>query len=793
MSYETTPADLEIKFADSKANDALVPEGSCPELETPISIPFGGAAAAGAATTAANEKQQTFIGCRVGFTVVRLLTKDGKVELASTTVEVALFPVSGRLSASPSAIHKGSATSVRGYEVKPTWLTNAKVEYPNAFTEGTMCPVSGGTGGTRSTRSFKGSATFKLKGCETGTYTIRLFRTSGGVALDEVTVMVHEQLVLPVVPSYTATTGQPFTATLPAATGGAPPHAYSVSNLPPGLSFASSTRTISGTPTAAGSHTATYSVADAIGGSKGSRRRTFAIVVVAPKAPAPTGLRATVTSTSSLTLSWNAVANAHRYRLERATSTSAAWTVVGDELATTTRAATGLACGTTYHFRVSARGDGSPYNARWGAPSGAVSAGPSCVSATAAGDDLFVGQSATLTATVTGAPVGVSYRWQQWGNGAWTNLAATSMTHSVSSVTTSVKFYRFTVNYPSGGGTAASGVLAVRWRPMSVSLSASPEFPMSASSTKRTVTLTATSTAPSGVSYQWQQGSGSGWTDLGAKTTSPTRDVSFTTRGTRKFRVVTSHTTATSETSAPIYVTWNEWAIVGEMIDKLSDTVASSTTYKAAQTALLKCMNGSTGGGGKASASSTTPTYTSFDDILSRYATTTKAKMDGECSATSTTMFSANASTTRVELAKLKAGNTVYAAWLATPQGRLFEANAGDPGELKFTAYLGATMFQPGKLTLALYAISNNDGASGSIPTPPPPPTNLELGTGFGCLPSGVVGKDLSLYNQVAVLNCLVFATPHTFWIDHTDDLKNSSRFNTWLKYGDDWSCTSWG
>ena len=396
---------------------------------------------------------------------------------------------------------------------------------------------------------------------------------------------------------------------------------------------------------------------------------------------------------------------------------------------------------------------------------------------------VFVGQSAALTASVTGAPGGVSYRWQKWYNGAWTNTAATSTTHSVSSATTSVNFYRFRVSYPSGGGTAASGVLAVQWRPMRVSVSASPEFPLSASTTRRTVTLTATSSAPSGVSYQWQQDTGSGWTDLGAKTTSSTRDVSFTTRGTRKFRVVASHATASSATSSPVYVTWDEWAIVAEMIGKLSDAVATSTTYKAAQTA-LSCMNGSTGGGGKASASSTTPTYESFDDILAQYATTTKAKMDGECAATSTTMFNTNQSTTRAELAKLKAGNTVYATLLDTPQGRLFDANVGDASRVRLDAYLIASQSQNG---------GAQQGAGGQ--TDPVPPTVQP--TGLGCVPIPVPdiykpGK-VTFPLKLAVLNCLVVSTPYSFWTDkaQTDELKGRiDDHYTWLGYDSDWGCS---
>ena len=330
----------------------------------------------------------------------------------------------------------------------------------------------------------------------------------------------------------------------------------------------------------------------------------------------------------------------------------------------------------------------------------------------------------------------------------------------------------------------ASGVLAVQWRPIVAALSASPEFPLSASSTKRTVTLTATSTAPSGVSYQWQQGSGGGWTNLGAKTTSPTRDVSFTTRGTRKFRVVASHATASSATSAPVHVTWDEWAIVAEMIGKLSDAVATSTKYKAAQTALLKCMNGSTGGGGKASASSTTPAYKSFDDILAQYATTTKAKMDGECAATSTTMFNTNQSTTRAELAKLKAGNTVYAALLDTPHGRLFDANVGDASRVRLDAYLIASQSQNS---------GAQQGAGGQ--TDPVPPTVQP--TGLGCVPIPVPdiykpGK-VTFPLKLAVLNCLVVSTPYSFWTDkaQTDELKvRIDNHYKWLGYDTDWECT---
>ena len=186
-------------------------------------------------------------------------------------------------------------------------------------------------------------------------------------------------------------------------------------------------------------------------------------------------------------------------------------------------------------------------------------------------------------------------------------------------------------------------------------------------------------------------------------------------------------------------------------------------------------------------------TFSTFDDLLARYTGDVKARMEagGDCTATSTAMFSTNESVARAELARLKAANAVYAAWLATPQGQVFEANLGDPDELKFVSYLGATTFEPAEFTAPLYAPPDDDGATGQDG-----PDERELpivGTGLDCLPQSVSnGADLTLANKLVVLNCLVFSTPHEFWGRYADDLLANSRYNTWLEYGEDWSCTNW-
>ena len=187
-----------------------------------------------------------------------------------------------------------------------------------------------------------------------------------------------------------------------------------------------------------------------------------------------------------------------------------------------------------------------------------------------------------------------------------------------------------------------SAPVIISWRPITVIVEASPDYPESGDATKRTVTLTATTDAPDGATYyQWQQASGSTWTNLGPLTTLNTKTVSFTTRGTRKFRVVVSHATASSAESDPVYVTWDEWAIMGDMLTALQTAVTGDASYTTAQTALVNCMNPDSSSGASGASTAPAPLFTSFDDILSQYTGTVKAKMDtgGDCAAQATTMF----------------------------------------------------------------------------------------------------------------------------------------------------------
>ncbi len=89
----------------------------------------------------------------------------------------------------------------------------------------------------------------------------------GDKASQEFKISVTEQDTEPTlpneIPDFTLKAGILFTQQLPAANGGATPYRYSVSVLPPGLTFVQDTRTITGTPSSVGFKDVTYTVTDA--------------------------------------------------------------------------------------------------------------------------------------------------------------------------------------------------------------------------------------------------------------------------------------------------------------------------------------------------------------------------------------------------------------------------------------------------------------------------------------------------------------------------------------------------
>ena len=96
--------------------------------------------------------------------------------------------------------------------------------------------------------------------------------------------------------------------------------------------------------------------------------------------PAPKGLTAASAGENSVNLSWTAVSDASKYRVEYRLSSSGEWVLDDDTLTGTARTVDELNCENEYLFRVSAYGSGTTYAAAWSEPSEILmTAGGECV------------------------------------------------------------------------------------------------------------------------------------------------------------------------------------------------------------------------------------------------------------------------------------------------------------------------------------------------------------------------------------------------------------------------------
>ena len=85
-----------------------------------------------------------------------------------------------------------------------------------------------------------------------------------------------------------------------------------------------------------------------------------------PPPLAPTGLQTTSDSKTQISLSWNEVEHAAKYRVEFQAEHQTAWTTASNSLVETRHTLTDLNCGTTYRLRLAAYGDGIITILDWG-------------------------------------------------------------------------------------------------------------------------------------------------------------------------------------------------------------------------------------------------------------------------------------------------------------------------------------------------------------------------------------------------------------------------------------------
>ncbi len=166
------------------------------------------------------------------------------------------------------------------------------------------------------------------------------------------------------------------------------------------------------------------------------------------------------------------------------------------------------------------------------------------------------GQPSTLTVDASASDGGtLSYRWQEFVRGAWTDVSS-NFEHTVTSVSAVIRTYQVIVTHVASGTTATSSPVTIEWSaPVTIRIiSAEASEPMLDAGQPSTLTVDASASDGGTLSYRWQGSVRGAWTDV---STDFEHTVRFDTAGSRTYRVIVTHVASgISETSGSITITW---------------------------------------------------------------------------------------------------------------------------------------------------------------------------------------------------------------------------------------------
>ena len=203
---------------------------------------------------------------------------------------------------------------------------------------------------------------------------------------------------------------------------------------------------------------------EAWGTASGAVNATTSDCPVTPALPlpaAPTNVTAG-TSRTSITLYWDAVTGAAKYRFEWRRGSTGSFRVPSDSITGTNYGVSSISCGTSYQFRVSAFGDGVTARTAWGSATTITASTRSCLRPPSAPANLAAAAGNTQVTLTWDNPnnstiSAYQYRlrvpsdtdWQAWQ--AITGANAQTVTHTITDLTNLVE-HRFQVRARNRAG-----------------------------------------------------------------------------------------------------------------------------------------------------------------------------------------------------------------------------------------------------------------------------------------------------------------------------------------------------